>query len=131
MDRPTNLMMICGVLSFGDPIRIGAAARRRSRSVSCAFPRFRQRPVDCRNRRWEADEKLDLDYHVVRVSLPGRAGKARAEALVSRLAATELDPAHPLWQYHLVDNYDGGSALASASTTVTPTASRWCRSCCR
>ena len=59
----------------------------------------------------EGGEKLDLDYHVVRVSLPGRAGKRELEALVSRLAATELDPAHPRWQYHLVDNYDVGSAL--------------------
>ena len=45
------------------------------------------------------------------VALPGRAGKKELQALVSRLASTPLDPARPLWQFHLVDNYDGGSAL--------------------
>jgi diacylglycerol O-acyltransferase / wax synthase len=30
---------------------------------------------------------------------------------VSRLAAEPLDPAHPLWQFHLVENFVGGSAL--------------------
>ena len=29
----------------------------------------------------------------------------------SRLMSTPLDPARPRWQFHLVDNYDGGSAV--------------------
>ncbi len=45
------------------------------------------------------------------VALPGRAGKRELQALVSRLARTPLDPARPLWQFHLVENYRGGSAL--------------------
>ena len=44
-------------------------------------------------------------------ALPGRAGRAELQAFVSRLAATPLDPARPMWQFHLVDNFDGGSAL--------------------
>ena len=46
------------------------------------------------------------------MALPGRGGpRASCRTLVSRLATTPLDPARPLWQFHLVDNYDGGSAL--------------------
>ncbi|MGE5667252.1 MAG: wax ester/triacylglycerol synthase family O-acyltransferase, partial [Betaproteobacteria bacterium] len=106
-----NLMMICGVLTFRTPVRMA-----RLRSVIAKrylrFPRFRQRPVEALGAAyWEGSGRVDLDYHLQRVSLPGRAGKRELEALVSRLAATELDPGHPRWQFHLVDNYEGGSAL--------------------
>ena len=47
----------------------------------------------------------------MRVALPGTAGKQELQALVSRLASTPLDPARPLWQFHLVENFAGGSAL--------------------
>ena len=30
---------------------------------------------------------------------------------MSQLATTPLDPARPMWQFHLVDNYDGGCAV--------------------
>jgi WS/DGAT/MGAT family acyltransferase len=43
--------------------------------------------------------------------LPGRAGKRELESLVSRLVATPLDPARPMWQFHVVEKYDGGSAI--------------------
>jgi WS/DGAT/MGAT family acyltransferase len=43
--------------------------------------------------------------------LPGAAGKAELETLVSELASTGLDFSRPLWDFHLVDNYLGGSAL--------------------
>jgi len=111
MDRPSNLMMICGVLTFRTPIRM-ARLRTVIEKRFLRFPRFRQRPVEALGAAyWEGSGKVDLDYHLPRVSLPGRAGKRELEALVSRLAATDLDPAHPRWQFHLVDNYDGGCAL--------------------
>ena len=47
-----------------------------------------------------------------RVSLPGARRTKRAAGARQRASrATPLDPARPLWQFHLVDNYDGGSAL--------------------
>ncbi len=111
MDRPSNLMMICGVLTFRTPIRL-SRLRAIVEKRFLRFPRFRQRPVESLGTsNWVGSGKVDLDHHVVRVSLPGRAGKRELEALVSRLAATELDHAHPRWQFCLVDNYDGGSAL--------------------
>ncbi len=111
MDRPSNLMMICGVLTFRTPIRM-ARLRAVIEKRFLRFPRFRQRPVESLGAAyWEGSGRVDLDYHLPRISLPGRAGKRELEALVSRLAATELDPGHPRWQFHLVDNYDGGCAL--------------------
>jgi diacylglycerol O-acyltransferase len=111
MDRPGNLMMICGVMFFRQRVDL-----RRLRAVIAKrwlqFDRFRQRPVEtAAGAFWETDEGFDLDQHVVPVALPGNGGKQGLQTLVSRLAATPLDPARPRWQFHLVDDVDGGSAL--------------------
>ncbi|MEO8754966.1 MAG: wax ester/triacylglycerol synthase family O-acyltransferase [Casimicrobiaceae bacterium] len=111
MDRPGNLMMICGVMFFRQRVdfaRLRAVIEKRW----LQFGRFRQRPVQTAAAAfWETDGKFDLDHHVVHVALPGKGGKKELQTLVSRLAATPLNPAHPLWQFHLVENVDGGSAL--------------------
>ena len=111
MDRPSNLMMICGVLLFRERV-----AFERLRSVVSErwlrFKRFHQRPVqELGVASWETTADFDIDDHVVQAALPGRAGKRELQALVSRLACTPLDPSRPLWQYHFVENYRGGSAL--------------------
>src|SRR6185295_7821718 len=45
MDRPGNLMMICGVLVFGERVT-RARLLRVLESRFLAFPRFRERPVE-------------------------------------------------------------------------------------
>ncbi len=111
MDRPGNLMMICGVLIFRE--RIGLARLKQVVAERfMVFRRFRQRAVETPAMSfWETDGQFDLDHHVAHTALPGRAGKRELQALVSRLLSTPLDPARPRWQFHLVDNYDGGSAI--------------------
>jgi WS/DGAT/MGAT family acyltransferase len=111
MDRPQNLMMICGVLTFRERVAYGRLAKLIDERF-LVFRRFRQRAVElpgfCV---WENDREFDLERHVVHVALPGKAGRRELEALVSRLIATPLDKARPMWQFHLVENYDGGSAI--------------------
>jgi WS/DGAT/MGAT family acyltransferase len=76
-----------------------------------AFPRFRWRArQEAMSADWEADEGFDLDRHVVRATLPAPAGQAELEALVSELASTDLDRDRPLWQFHFVERFQGGSA---------------------
>ena len=41
----------------------------------------------------------------------GRSERDALKARVSELAATPLDHAHPLWQMHLIEHYESGSAL--------------------
>ena len=111
MDRPSNLMMICGVLIFREKIDL-ARLRQVIGERFMVFRRFRQRPVETPAMSfWETDAAVDLDHHVAHTALPGRAGKAELQTFVSRLMSTPLDPARPRWQFHLVDNYDGGSAV--------------------
>src|SRR5215467_10420979 len=64
MDRPSNLMVICGVLVLQERVTI---ARLRS-TISkrfLRFPRFRQRPVPATGGyQWWTDEKFDISRHV-------------------------------------------------------------------
>ena len=111
MDRPSNLMMICGVLIFSDRIRFARLTRIIGERF-LKFDRFRQRPVERLGvAYWESVPHFDIADHVERTALPGAAGTDELQALVSRLAATPLDPARPLWKYHLVENFAGGSAV--------------------
>ena len=111
MDRPQNLMMITGVLLFGE--RVGLRRLRKVIAERFAvFKRFRQRPVEMPGMAfWETDRDFDVARHVVAQALPAPGGRVELQALVSRLATTPLDPSHPMWQFHLIDRYDGGSAL--------------------
>ncbi len=111
MDRPQNLMMISGVLLFRGHVTL-PRLRRVIKQRFLVFRRFRKIPVERSGGAvWETDAHFDIARHVVGADLPGRAGRAELEALVSRLAATPLDPLRPRWQFHLVSNYKGGSAV--------------------
>lgn len=117
MERPTNPMMITGVLMFAEPMSL-AQLKRVIQQRFLAYARFRQKPVDgAAGAQWVEDEHFDLDWHVRLSGLPGRPGKAsekRAlERFVSQLASSPLDPTKPLWQFHLVERYQGGSAVVA------------------
>jgi diacylglycerol O-acyltransferase len=111
MEHPTNLMMIVGVMTFDAPLAL-ANVKRIVAARFLAYRRFGQKAVqDPSGAWWEADADFDIDSHVHRVALPGKGDKAELEALVSDLASTPLDFSKPLWQFHLVEKFGGGSAL--------------------
>jgi diacylglycerol O-acyltransferase len=111
MDRPSNLMMICGVLIFGERLTL-SRLRATLSDRFLRFKRFRQRAMQTpTGAYWTDDRHFDIGAHVRRVKLRGAAGKSELEALVSDLMATPLDPSKPMWQFHLVEGYEGGSAV--------------------
>lgn len=111
MESPTNLMMITGVMVFAERIDF-AALKQTLRTRFLRFKRFKCKAVDTgRSAYWETDPYFDLSAHVHRRALPGRADKEELQELVSELASTSLDPNKPMWQFHLIENYRGGSAL--------------------
>src|SRR5438874_7338627 len=111
MDRPTNLMMICGVLIFEERLTL-ARLKATLGDRFLRFKRFRQYPVQSpTGAYWTDDREFNIATHVRRVKLRGAAGKSELETLVSDLMATPLDPSKPLWQFHLVDWYESGSAV--------------------
>ncbi len=113
MERPTNLMMITGVMMLAEPMTL-ARLKHVIRQRFLAYPRFRQKAVDGpAGAAWQDDENFDLNWHVRLSALPGRAGKRELERFVSQLASTPLDKTKPLWQFHLIERYHGGSALVT------------------
>lgn len=113
MEKPTNLMMITGVIVLAGTLTL-AALRELIGARFLAFRRFRQRVVELSGQAyWEIDRDFDLGWHVRRTALPGAAGRAELQEFVSQLASTPLDHSKPLWQFHLVENYADGPALVS------------------
>ncbi len=123
MERPTNPMMITGVLMFAEPMSL-ARLKKVVQQRFLAYARFRQKPVDTpAGASWQDDTHFDLDWHVRESALPGRgarragnggvAEKRALERFVSDLASSPLDQGRPLWQFHLVEHYQGGSALVA------------------
>ncbi len=111
METPTNLMMITGVLMLAEPIDMSRFKRVLAERW-LSYRRFRQKAVDGpAGAVWETDADFDLDWHVRITALPGAAGQAELQHLVSQLASTPLDHSKPLWQFHVVERYRGGSAV--------------------
>ncbi|WP_418321261.1 wax ester/triacylglycerol synthase family O-acyltransferase [Piscinibacter sakaiensis] len=114
MDSDVNLMMIVGVWLLSPAISRAALIERLA-SRLLLYPRFRQSVVDDPvGPIWRNDASFDIEQHVVQTRLPRRRGqseRAALQALIGKLAVTPLDPTRPLWQLHLVDGYEGGSAL--------------------
>lgn len=111
MEHPTNRMMIVGVFMFKEKLHFDQM-RTVLESRWLQFRRFKQKAVqDATGAWWVNDENFDINNHLRKVRLPGRAGKKELENLVSRLASKGLDPSRPLWEFAFVENYCEGSAL--------------------
>ena len=111
MERPTNLMMISGVMMFETPLDI-KTLRKVIETKFLSYPRFRQKVIDTPTGAfWQDDQDFDIDWHIRLTALPGRAGKKELERLTSQMASTPLDKTKPLWQFHLVEKFGGGSAM--------------------
>lgn len=114
MESPTNTAMITGVLMFEEPLdfeRFRATVEYRL----LLHDRFRQRvhepDFNLGLPSWEDDPDFDLDRHIQRVELPEPGDQAALQELVGSLMSTQLDFSIPLWQFHFVENFNGGVAV--------------------
>lgn len=116
IDRRTNMAIIVGVMMLETPIA-WPALKRLIEERLLVHDRFRQRvkepPLRVGLPRWELDPHFDWDYHLARAHLPGAAGEAELKQLAGELMSQPLDPRHPLWQIHYVENYEHGCALVA------------------
>ena len=114
IDGPANTAVITSIaltrkpLDF-DKVKAVYAARL------AQFERFRCRVVEpalpLGTPHWEEMPGFAIEQQLHHVALPAPGGQGALVALVSDLASTPLDRARPLWDVHVVDGVDGGSAL--------------------
>ena len=114
MDSPSNLMLIVGVWVLRPGLAFEALQRRLQERL-LRYPRFvqcvQETPAGCY---WVPDPDFRIEHHLVRETLTERPGQSAQQALQERLGELSMQPLdrkHPLWQFHLVEDYLGGSAM--------------------
>jgi diacylglycerol O-acyltransferase len=116
MDSRVNLMMIVGVWLLEPGIKL-ADLRERVQSKLLQYRRFGQKVVeDASGAMWVDADDFDIEQHVRPYELQAVSGRSDRQALqdlVGDLATTPLDRNHPLWQFQLIENFEGGSALVA------------------
>lgn len=111
MDRPTNRVVVVSVTILADTVDLARLERTLAARL-LVYPRFRQRIERTLTAyRWSVDPAFDISRHIKRVRLPGAGGKPALQRLVAELASLAMDEAHPLWQIHIVEAYEGGTAI--------------------
>ncbi len=117
MESPTNLMMVAGVMFFDEPLDV-----ERLKEVLTVrllkFNRFRQRVTEggsnLSNMKWEMDPDFDINSHIHRIALPQPGDKGELIKIINDLVSSPIDNTKPLWQVHVVENYNGnGCAVIS------------------
>lgn len=112
MDRPTNLMMIVGVMVFSQRMDFDRLRHTIETRMVARYRRFRQCAVqEVTGAWWQDDADFDLDAHLRRTALLASGGKKELQALASELAVEPLDPGKPLWRFDVIEDYEGGSAI--------------------
>jgi len=106
--------MVSGMLVTRTPLDF-AKVREVYRQRLLGFDRFRQRVVErgiaFSTPHWEDQPDFDLDQHLHHIALPAPHDRAALSALIDDIASQPLDHAQPLWQAHVIDGVEGGSAV--------------------
>jgi WS/DGAT/MGAT family acyltransferase len=112
LDGNTNLMIITAVLEFDHPLNFDKLTETIEKRW-LVFDRFKQRVTEpvLGLPGWEIDPDFDIRSHLHRVALPGDGGRLELQNMISDLTAMPLDRKKPLWQIHLIENYNGGCVL--------------------
>jgi diacylglycerol O-acyltransferase len=111
MDEPSNLMIINGCLVLDRPLgreRLKSLLHKRLLPIR----RFRQRILNHEGSpHWELDPGFDLDAHVLEMDLPAPGGDEALREVVSDLMSVPFGLERPLWRFHLLHGYKGGSVV--------------------
>jgi WS/DGAT/MGAT family acyltransferase len=114
MDGPVNLAQVTGIVLTKTPLdfeRVKEVYRRRV----ARFPRFTQRVVESgfpiATPHWQDLPGFEVEQQLHHVALPPPHDHAALTEFLSDLASTPLDRGRPLWDVHVVDQVDGGSAF--------------------
>jgi diacylglycerol O-acyltransferase / wax synthase len=116
MDGSANLAMVTSVILTREPLDFAKVKALYAARVP-QFPRFAQRVVErglpIALPHWEDMPDFDVGQHLHHVALPAPHDKRALAAMLSDIVSMPLDPLQPLWQVHVIDGIEGGSALVT------------------
>jgi WS/DGAT/MGAT family acyltransferase len=116
MEDPASPMTITALLVLEGAVDL-ARLREAFDQRLLPFARFRRRVVQARQPGgplfWEDDPHFDLDAHLQRIALQKPGNQEALQEVVSHLIGRQLDSSRPLWDFHLIEGYDGGCALVA------------------
>lgn len=111
MEMPTSLVTVVGMMLLKEPLGKDRLMRITEERL-LQFAKFRQKIIVKGGKpMWHDDEHFDIHAHIHHVALPNQGSYEDLQEMVSDLMASPLDYSKPLWQVHLIDNYNGGSAI--------------------
>ena len=114
MDRPANRMTVTSVMWTDEPLDWDAVRAVLRERLVAKYPRFSQRVVVLPALAWWEDlDGFDMEANLFQHTLGSPADRGALAEFVSSLLHERLPSELPLWQFHLVDNYCGGSAIVS------------------
>jgi diacylglycerol O-acyltransferase / wax synthase len=114
MDDPVNLMIITGFWEFESTLDYNRLFATLEATLT-SFPRFKQKVVPAASGlglpEWVTDKHYDLRSHLHRIALPDPGDKNELQDMISQLIVSNLDHNKPLWDVHLIENYQKGCVL--------------------
>jgi WS/DGAT/MGAT family acyltransferase len=114
LQETTNPMASLAVLFFKQALPIDTL-KSLVEDRLMSYERFRQRLVPSRlplaRPHWHEGDDFALDHHLFRATLSPPGTERHLETLINRLISEPMPVDQPLWQLHLIEEVDGGSAL--------------------
>lgn len=113
MENRTQPMHVGGLQLFslppGEDNRYVGALVEQIRAMASVQPPFNQRlQFRLGQYSWQEDPLFDLEYHVRHAALPYPGRIRELLSLISTEHSHHLDRQRPLWQWHLIENIEGG-----------------------
>ena len=112
MEDPTNLMMITALFTFKKPLDRDLIRKAVVEGL-LPYDRFQMKAISQRIGRpsWNYYPEFDVDQHLEVLQLESPGGEEQLLGLVSQLMGVQLERDKALWKFHIVQGYEGGSAL--------------------
>jgi diacylglycerol O-acyltransferase len=111
VDHPTGLTNITAMMFFKTKLDEQKVIRLLDERIK-GLKKFKEKVINKKGKPvWHFDELFDINSHIHKIALPDAGDDKALMLMVSDLISMPLDYTKPLWQIHLIENYNGGSAL--------------------
>jgi len=110
-EAPNSLVTIAGLMVFKTPVKKEKVVQV-VKDRLLRFERFQKKIVVKEGSpMWRDDEFFQLHTHIHHIALPGKGTYAELQECISDLISQPLNYHKPLWDIHLIDNYNKGSVI--------------------